>query len=203
MSGLRLMLVRHGETPSNVRHVLDSRPPGPPLTELGRRQAEALADRLADHPVVAVYASTAIRAQETAEPVAKFHGLPVDVLEGVHEVQVGDLEGLSDLDSIKRFGEIFLRWTAGDLAAAMPGGETGQEIHDRFLKAVSTIREEHSDGVVVVATHGGVIRLIAEYLADNVGPQLANAGLIPNTGHVLLEPREEGWHCVEWTGVEI
>ncbi|SDJ43995.1 probable phosphoglycerate mutase [Actinokineospora alba] len=200
---MRLMLVRHGETPSNVRHVLDSRPPGPPLTELGRRQAEALADRLADHPVVAVYASTAIRAQETAEPVAKFHGLQVDVLDGVHEVQVGDLEGLSDPDSIRRFGEIFLRWTAGDLAAAMPGGETGQEIHDRFLKAVSLICEEHSEGMVVVATHGGVIRLIAEYLADNVGPQLANAGLIPNTGHVLLEPRESGWHCVEWTGVEI
>lgn len=203
MSGLRLMLVRHGETPSNVRHVLDSRPPGPPLTELGRRQADALAERLADDPVVAVYASTAIRAQETAEPVAKHHGLPVDVLDGVHEVQVGDLEGLSDADSLRRFGEIFLRWTAGDLAAAMPGGETGEEIHARFLKAVSMIREEHSDGLVVVATHGGVIRLIAEYLADNVGPQLASAGLIPNTGHVLLEPRESGWHCVEWTGVEI
>jgi probable phosphoglycerate mutase len=197
------MLVRHGETVSNVQHVLDSRPPGPPLTELGRRQADALADRLVDEPIVAVYASTAIRTQETAEPVAKSHGLSVEVLDGVHEVQVGDLEGLSDEESLKTFTTVFIGWTLGELDVPMPGGETGAEIHQRFLADIRAIQARHPDGLVVVATHGGVIRLVAELLSDNVGPQLANAGLIPNTGHVLLESRDSGWHCVEWTGVEI
>ncbi|MGQ0840507.1 histidine phosphatase family protein [Actinokineospora sp.] len=200
---MRLMLVRHGETPSNVRHLLDSKPPGPPLTELGRRQAEALAERLADEPVAAVYASTAVRAQETADPVAKAHGLTVEVLDGVHEVQVGELEGRSDAEALGTFGGVFIRWTRGDLAAAMPGGETGEQIVERFFAAVSAIRAAHSTGLVVLVTHGGVIRLIAEMLADNVGAQLASAGLIPNTGHVLLQARDTDWHCVEWTGVEL
>jgi len=200
---LRLMLVRHGETSANVKHVLDSRPPGPPLTELGRRQADALADRLTSEPIVAIYASTAIRTQETAAPVAESHGLPVEVLDGVHELQVGDLEGRSDADALAAFGDVFLKWTAGDLTPSMPGGESGEQILERYLVAIDKIRADHPDGLVVVATHGGVIRLVTEFIADNVGPQLANAGLIPNTGHVLLRATDDGWHCVEWTGVDI
>jgi hypothetical protein len=97
MTDLRLVLARHGQTDANVRRELDSRPPGAPLNELGRAQAEALAQRLADAPVTAVHASRALRAQQTAAPVAAAHGLPVAVVDGVQEVFVGDLEGRSDV----------------------------------------------------------------------------------------------------------
>ncbi|WP_035305735.1 histidine phosphatase family protein [Actinokineospora inagensis] len=197
------MLIRHGETPSNVKHALDSRPPGPSLTEMGHRQAQALADRLADEQVIAVYASIATRAQETAEPVAKRHGLNVDVVEGLHEVQAGDLEGRSDEEALRGFGEVYMRWTQGDLAATMPGGETGEEIRERYLATLERICRSHSHGLVVVVSHGGIIRLAAEWLADNIGAQVANAKLLPNTGHVLLEQRPSGWHCLEWTGIEV
>ncbi|MBM7771144.1 putative phosphoglycerate mutase [Actinokineospora baliensis] len=199
----RLLLARHGETPSNLKHALDSRPPGPPLTDMGQRQANALADRLAEDQVVAVYASVAVRAQQTAEPVAKRHGLSVDVVEGLHELQVGDLEGRSDEAALRSFGEVYTRWTQGDLAAAMPGGESGEEIRGRYLATIERIRANHPSGLIVVVSHGGIIRLGAEWLADNVGAQLANAKLLPNTGHVLLEPRPTGWHCLEWTGVDL
>ncbi|EWC62887.1 putative phosphoglycerate mutase [Actinokineospora spheciospongiae] len=202
---LRLMLVRHGETPSNVLHLLDSRPPGPSLTELGRQQAAALAERLTDEPVLAVYASTATRAQETAEPVAKSHGHTVRVVEGLHELQCGDLEGRGDQEAILAFGQVYLSWVAGDLDTLMPGGETGAFIRTRYLAAVDDIaaRHRHEDGLVVAVSHGGVIRLAAEWLADNVTPELAGTHLLANTGHVLLEARDEGWHCLEWTGVEV
>ncbi|GAA3024214.1 histidine phosphatase family protein [Actinokineospora globicatena] len=200
---MRLMLARHGETPSNLRHALDSRPPGPSLTEMGHRQALALAERLAEDEVVAVYASVAVRAQETAAPVAKQHGLAVEVVEGLHELQVGDLEGRSDEHALRSFGEVYLRWTQGDLAAAMPGGESGEQIRDRYLSTIERIRDAHPSGLVVVVSHGGIIRLGAEWLADNVGARLTNARLLPNTGHVLLEPRTTGWHCLEWTGVDL
>ncbi|MGX7823638.1 histidine phosphatase family protein [Actinokineospora sp. 24-640] len=199
----RLLLVRHGETPSNVGHVLDSAPPGPSLTELGRHQAEVFAERTADEPVTAVYASVAIRAQETAAPLAKRRGLDVSVLNGVHEVQVGDLEGRADPDALAAFVEVYRAWTDGELHLSMPGGETGQDVLDRFAADIAAVRAAHPDETVAVFTHGGVLRLGAEFLADNVGPQLANAGLIPNTGHVLLETRAGGWHCLEWTGVRL
>ncbi|WP_328618795.1 histidine phosphatase family protein [Actinokineospora pegani] len=204
---LRLMLVRHGETPSNVAHLLDSRPPGPSLTEQGRRQAEALGERLADHDVIAVYASTAIRAQETAQPVADVHGLAVEVMDGLFELQCGDLEMRGDEESLRAFGEVYLRWVHGDLDAAIPGGETGTHIRSRYLAALDRVLEHHrpdAEGTIVVVSHGGVIRLAAEWLADNVTPQMAGVQLLANTGHVLLRATgPTSWHCEEWTGVEV
>src|SRR3981081_3249271 len=106
MSDLRLFLVRHAESEANARRVLDSAPPGLPLTAEGRRQAEDLADDSARssgrEPVVAVSASTATRAQQTAAPVAARHGLPVQIVDGVQEAFLGELEGRDGLADLQR-----------------------------------------------------------------------------------------------------
>lgn len=206
MSTLRLVLVRHGETASNVSRALDSRPPGPPLNEQGRQQAARLAEELATEPVVAVYASTAVRAQQTAEPVARRHGMRVHVLDGVHEVQVGDLEGLADQESLDRFFAVYSAWVDGDLHRPMPGGETGQQVLDRFLAAVRDISDRHADGSVVLVGHSASIRLAGMALAPNVPGGLAEGALLPNTGRVVLEADTSsptGWQCLSWTGLRV
>jgi probable phosphoglycerate mutase len=205
MSTLRLHLVRHGQTPSNVHMALDSKPPGPPLTDEGRRQAAELAATLATEPVVAVYASTAVRAQQTAAPVAAAHGLEVRVVEGVHEVFVGDLEGRNDRLALERFFAIYSAWTDGELDLPMPGGETGRQLLDRFVAAVERIRDEHPDGAVVLVSHGAALRLVAHRLAS-VAAELTKHALVPNTGRVVLEADHvspTGWRCLEWTGVQL
>ncbi|WP_137814326.1 histidine phosphatase family protein [Gandjariella thermophila] len=202
---MRLHLVRHGQTPSNVHMALDSKPPGPPLTEEGRRQAAELAAALATEPVVAVYASTAVRAQQTAAPVAEAHGLPVRVVEGVHEVFVGDLEGRNDRPALERFFAVYAAWADGDLDVSMPGGETGRQVLDRFVAVVARIRAEHPDGAVVLVSHGAAVRLVAHQLA-NVAAELTKHALVPNTGQVVLEADHAsptGWRCLEWTGVHL
>jgi probable phosphoglycerate mutase len=201
----RLLLVRHGQTTSNLNMVLDSRPPGPPLTDLGRNQARELAGALADEPVVAVHASTAVRAQQTAAPLAARHGLSVSVLDGVHEVFLGDLEGHDSQEALAEFARVFGCWLGGDLAVPMPGGETGQQVLDRYLGAVHRVTD-HQDGSVVVVSHGGAIRLAALALAQGVQPELARAGLLPNTGRVVLErdpATPTGWRCVAWSGLDL
>ena len=55
----------------------------------------------------------------------------------------------------------------------------------------------------MLVSHGGAIRLAAEWLADNVDGKVANIGILPNTGHVLLEADGDTWHCLEWTGLEL
>jgi len=87
----------------------------------------------------------------------------------------------------------------------MPGGESGLQVRDRYVDAVSQVRAKHEqahpDGTVVLVSHGGAMRLCAELLADNVPPNLAEAGLIPNTGSIVLETTDGGgWHCVAWAG---
>lgn len=200
---MRLLLVRHGQTEGNVRGALDTALPGPPLTELGRAQADELAARLAGEPVVAVYASQAIRAQQTAAPLAAGHGLDVQVLDGVHEVAAGDLEGHTERESIQIYMETFRGWTLGGLDTSMPGGERGADVRARMLDAAGRLRAKHEQaepgGVVVLVSHGGAIRLGAEWLAPNVSADIANASLIPNTGVIELETRPDGrWHCLNW-----
>ncbi|MBW4719592.1 histidine phosphatase family protein [Saccharothrix obliqua] len=201
---MKLILVRHGETASNLKMALDTRPPGPPLTEAGVAQAAALAaDLAATERVTAVYASTAVRAQQTAAPVAAAFGLDVEVLEGVHEIFCGDLEGRHDKEAFELFLVAVHAWTAGDLDATIPGGESGRQVIDRFVAAVGKQAARHRpDETVVLVSHGGAIRMGALGLATNVRPVLAETGLLPNTGRVVLEDGEDGWVCTSWTGVD-
>ena len=202
MPGLRLMLVRHGQTESNVRKALDSKPPGPPLNLIGRQQAADLAADLADEPIVAVYASVAVRAQQTAEPVAAKHGLAVRVVQGAQEVFVGDLECRTDQTSAQEFFRVFSAWADGDLRVPMPGGETGLHARDRFERVVADIRQRHREGVVVLVSHGGILRLVAPMLAENVTPDNTKFALLPNTGRIVLDDGP-AWRCVEWTGLDL
>ncbi|GAA3431602.1 histidine phosphatase family protein [Kutzneria kofuensis] len=207
MTALRLVLVRHGQTPSNVVNSLDSRPPGPPLTDLGRQQAAAVADALAALPVVAVYASVAVRAQQTAAPIAAAHGLDVQVVEGVHEAFVGDLECRNDPDAMAAFFAVFHRWTrSAELDVPMPGGESAQQVLDRFLPVVAGIRSRHEDGVVVLVSHGAAIRISSFALSPNVDAELADQHLLHNGGRVVLEADDSsptGWRCLEWAGATV
>ncbi|MEC3977985.1 histidine phosphatase family protein [Amycolatopsis sp. H20-H5] len=199
---MRLLLVRHGQTAGNVRGALDTALPGPPLTDLGLEQARELAQRLAREPVAGVYASQAVRAQQTAAPLAAVFGVEVQVVDGVKEVDAGELEGQTGGEAIAVYMRAVRAWTEGELNVAIPGGESGTQVRARLLDAVGLLRAKHEqadpDGVVVLVSHGGAIRLGAEWLASNVRPEVANSGLIPNTGVVELEARGDGWFCSRW-----
>ncbi len=71
---MRLLLIRHGQTHSNVSGSLDTARPGADLTDLGREQAELLVERLKDEPVDALHASTLVRTQQTIAPLARARG---------------------------------------------------------------------------------------------------------------------------------
>lgn len=200
VQGVRLVLIRHGQTPSNVGFVLDTVPPGPGLTEEGARQAADLADRLTGEKVVSVRASRALRAQQTAEPLAAVHGLPVDVLDGIQEIYVGELEGRSETSARMRFEEVNRHWHQGEIDEPMPGGETGRQALERFLAAARTALDGVDAGAVVLVSHGAMLRLVASHLAPDVeGIRLAN------TGVVTLEPADTatGWRCSQWDGLEL
>jgi broad specificity phosphatase PhoE len=186
-SGPLLVLVRHGQTNSNVIKALDTRPPGAPLNELGLTQAEAVADALAVEPVTAVYASTALRAQQTAAPIAARHGHDIEVVQGVQEVYCGDLEGRSDRHARERFDEVYASWAEGNLDQRLPGGESALDLRDRFLPVVDQLWRRHDEPanrVLVLVSHGAAIRLAAGALIG----EYADTRYVPNAGRVVLAP---------------
>ena len=195
MNGVRLVMARHGETAANVQHMLDTRPPGLPLNERGQAQAAALGARLAADPVTAVYASVAVRAQQTAAPVAAAHSMDVRVIDGVHEVFCGELEGHSGRAALERFMAVYEAWWTGDLDARLPGGESAHDVRDRFLPALDHILDGAS-GDVVLVSHGAAIRLAAAALLGDT----AETRFLPNTGLVVLRPADGGWALEHWDG---
>lgn len=202
---MRLLLIRHAQSTANVVHALDSLPPGPTLTELGESQALDLAGLLAELPLRAVYASTAIRAQRTAAPIAAKHGLQVEVIEGVQETYLGDLEGSTDAESYATFLAVSTAWLAGELDRPVPGGESARAVIDRFTAAIGALRERHgADELIAIVSHGAATRLVGAHLASNVGTAAAESALLPNCGQILLHTEARaptGWVCDYWSGL--
>jgi probable phosphoglycerate mutase len=200
MSG-RLVLVRHGQSFGNVERRLDTRPPGTDLTQLGRDQAQAFA-RQVGRPGLLAH-SVAARAAQTAAVI----GAEVDVvahqLTGIHEVQVGELENRNDDEAIAEFNAIYERWHHAELDVPLPGGETGNDLLDRYVPVLTQLRMRHLDdhdwhGDIVVVSHGAAIRLAAAVLAG-VDPNFALDNHLSNAESVVLAPITDGrWSCLRW-----
>ncbi|MGI5379371.1 histidine phosphatase family protein [Streptomyces sp. CA-251387] len=201
---MRLLLIRHGQTPSNLHHLLDTAVPGPGLTALGEQQAAALPAALADEDIEAVYASTLTRTRLTAAPLAAARGLDVLVRDGIRELSAGDLEMLPG-DSER--GELYMKtvfaWAAGDTELRMPGGESGAEALARYDAVVGEAAGSGA-GTVAMVSHGAAIRMWTAARADNVDVAFAAAHPLENTGVVVLEGSPvDGWKAVSWAGAVV
>ncbi|MEU9478836.1 histidine phosphatase family protein [Streptomyces sp. NPDC048191] len=201
---MRLLLVRHGETPSNVDRLLDTAVPGPALTPLGEAQAAALPEALADEDIEAVYASTLLRTRLTAAPLAAARGLQVIVRDGIREVSAGDLEMLpGESAEGRQYMRTIFAWAAGDTASRIPGGESGEEALARY-DAVIAEAAASGAGTVAVVSHGAAIRLWTSARADNVDIAFAAARPLGNTGTIVLEGTPaDGWKALSWEGATV
>jgi probable phosphoglycerate mutase len=199
---MRLFLIRHGQTPANVLGQLDTAHPGPGLTELGARQAAVIPDALRLESIDAIFTSTLLRTQLTAQPLAVDRRLDVQVTEGLHEIEAGSLEGRSDRASIRTYLETVFAWGAGNLDARMPGASDGHAFFARFdadIEAAASAVE-----TAAVFSHGAAIRVWTAARAQNVPPMFAGKNHLDNTGMVELtgSPRE-GWTLVSWAGLRV
>ena len=209
---MRLILIRHGQTPSNVLNLLDTSVPGPELTELGQRQAQAvpaaLAAVLPGERIGALFASTQIRAQQTAAPLAEALGLDLQVREGIREIAAGELEMKGDPPSVIAYLSTARSWLQGKLDVRMPGGDTGTEVLARFDQVVREAQENSDDGTVAMVSHGAMIRTWAGCRARNIDPLRPERYELSNTGIVVLEGSMEpglagqdhgrSWKILEW-----
>jgi broad specificity phosphatase PhoE len=199
----RLVLVRHGQTHGNVERRLDTRPPGAELTDLGREQARVFARDLPHRPAMIAH-SVALRAAQTAAEISSEVGIDTHEFEGIHEVQAGDLDDRNDDAAIAEFEMVYQQWHEGDLDVPMPGGETGNEVLDRYVPVLTRLRMRYLDddswhGDIIVVSHGAAIRLVSAVLAG-VDASFALDHHLANTEAVVLAPITDGrWSCVQWS----
>lgn len=150
---MTLLIVRHGETALNVGRVLQ--PADTPLSERGRRQAEALARRLAGAGAVAMVSSDLPRAWQTAQAIAAATGLAPQPSPLLHERNFGALRG-QPYDAFES--------DPLTMDAAPPGGESMAAFHARVAAAFERLLALRAavDGPLIVVTHGLVIRALVE-----------------------------------------
>ena len=159
-----LLLIRHGENDYSKKGRLAGRLPGVHLNKRGQKQAEELAEALAEVPLKAVYSSPLERAMETAEPIAKARKLHVIREPGLIEANVGQWEGKSVRRlALSKYWRIVQRAPS---RAGHPGGETFLQTQTRIVSTLDAICAKYKPrDIIACVFHSDPIKLaIAHYI---------------------------------------
>lgn len=158
-----LYLVRHGETLWNTEGRLCGSS-DVPLSAVGQQQAHQVAQRLRAVPLAAVYSSPLVRARQTAEIIAAPHGVPVQVVAALREIDYGAWEGMRVDELARRFPEAERCRTDDPLRFVAPDGEPFAHFVARVTAALQDIAARHADGHIAVVAHQGVNRVLLCWL---------------------------------------
>lgn len=157
---MKLILVRHGETHWNKDRLVQGGDSDIELNDTGLEQARRLAAFLKDEPVAAILSSPLQRAVATAEVIASRHQLSVEIDQGLKELKVGDLEGISISNLRTTFSRFLLEWWQDGEATKLPNGESLVDLQQRAWKVIEGLLERHDisselnkDATAVVVSH--------------------------------------------------
>jgi broad specificity phosphatase PhoE/ribonuclease HI len=161
----RFLLLRHGQTELSVQRRYSGRG-NPALTDLGRRQADAAAQYLAQKGgIAAVITSPLQRAYDTAATAAKALGLDVSVDDDLIETDFGVWEGLTFGEAAERDPELHRRWLR-DTSIKPPDGESFDSVANRVRRVQRRIIAEHGGDTVLVVSHVTPIKTLLRLALD-------------------------------------
>ncbi|MBM4293566.1 MAG: histidine phosphatase family protein [Deltaproteobacteria bacterium] len=164
----QIILVRHGRTPWNkdkiFRGAIDI-----PHDEVGAEEARWVGEWLKGENIHAAYASPLSRAMDTAQAIAGHHGIPVQALPGLIDLNYGAWQGVPLAEVKVRWADLYRQWEAAPHTVRFPHGETLEECRARAWAAVEEVVQRHPGQTVVLAAHRVVNKvLIAAFIGlDN------------------------------------
>ncbi|CPR13533.1 lpqD [Mycobacterium bohemicum DSM 44277] len=196
---ITLTFIRHAQSQSNASGTIDTSVPGPGLTPEGESQAQQLAHT--HHDYDAVYASTMVRAQQTAAPLAAELGKQVEVLQGLQEIDAGWYEGKPVTMAPSTYMLAPVDWLNGDRQDSIPGSVSGNQFNERFTAAVDKIYNS-GNSKPVVFSHLYSIMFWTLMNTKNAKDSLATSHPLPNVGRVVITGNPvNGWTLVDWDGL--
>ena len=154
-----VFLVRHGRTGWNKEQIFRGHK-DVPLDAVGREEARLVGERLRGEGIKAVFSSPLSRAKETAEAVARFHNVKVQVLEGLNDLNFGEWEGLSRQEVQERYPDLYGQWQGEPHQVIFPGGEGLDAVKSRAMEVVKTIIDRHAEEAVALVSHRVVLKVL-------------------------------------------
>lgn len=151
---MKILVIRHGESEADLLDVHEGRA-NFALTERGHKQAEAMSNYIAEnYNISKIYASTLMRAKQTAEHLSEKTGIPIVFDDNLMEFNNGLLAGLPRAVVREKYPEV------PDLPVdkAVYGQESQVEFRQRAENALlRVIRESHTEETIAIVSHGGMI----------------------------------------------
>ena len=154
-----IYLVRHGQNEDNLEGILNGHRDRP-LTELGREQAHAVAQKLTDNGIQVVYASPLKRAHETATIIAETLGLDVQVDPDLIERDFGVLTGQPVASILKLPEEQVLRTEGVNYFLEADGSEDFPTLYMRAQRVLERVRRDHPSEHVLLVCHGDIGKMV-------------------------------------------
>ena len=162
----RIFIIRHGESVANLEHFYAGQN-NIPLTEFGIEQAKVAAEAFKNEKIDKVYSSTLDRAYYTALPFAEMRGLTVERDPRLVELDVGEWTGKTFTEVETLYSEERRLWREDPMRTRINGGESCKDLINRIGQAIDDIARKNDGLNVLVASHGGAIRTIPYYFAEN------------------------------------
>jgi broad specificity phosphatase PhoE len=148
----QLFLVRHGRTGWNKEQIFRGTK-DVPLDEVGREEAVLVGERLKGEGLRAVFSSPLARARETAEAIARFHSIEVQVMAGLNDLNFGAWEGMSLAGVKKRYPDLYHQWLEAPHQVVFPEGEELAAVTSRAM-------ERHPQDTVALVSHRVVLKVL-------------------------------------------
>tara|TARA_Y100000310_G_scaffold251253_1_gene257695 strand:- start:1698 stop:2282 length:585 start_codon:yes stop_codon:yes gene_type:complete len=185
---MKLILVRHGETPYNIKKIMQGQAHGE-LSALGREQADKLGKRLSKMSIDHIYCSDLGRAKQTADEILKHTKAPIEYVEDIREKNCGGYEG----KSYSGFERDLLN--SPDMMNFKPkDGESTNEVNERVLSFLTEIEKKHKNQTVLLVMHGGPI---ANFLLQILKDKKFEEVIPPNCAVSIIEKQEDNDYKVE------
>lgn len=152
-------IFRHGETDYNQQRRWQGQGIDLDLNDNGKAQAEILASKLKDKGLEIIYSSPLKRAKQTAEAVARYYNIPIEIIPELTEGGLGDCEGILRDEVAQKYPDIWNIWYGDNqiMDVRWPNGESKLEIQQRMTKAFNSLLSR-PESIIGIASHGAAIR---------------------------------------------
>lgn len=189
-----VVIIRHGQSQGNAEGRFGGHT-DTPLSPRGRKQAQATARALASEKFSAIYSSDLPRAIETASPLAKLVGVPLETSDALRERSVGVMEGLTFEEAAEQHPEQYQALLRRDFEHVLVGGESYRQTLDRASRQLDEAIEQHKGGRIALFAHTGTICILILHLMGALdAPDLKPVWIATaNCGIARFDLRDDGF----------
>ena len=196
----RFIVVRHGRSIANDRGVFSCRQ-DVPLSPVGFKQAQHVADHLAAHEQIdAIYTSGMLRTIQTATPTAERFGLKIQTEPDLCEIFAGLWEGVHYNELNRRFHEDWMNWLYDFSNACCTGGESVRALYHRLETALRRIAAQNKNQTVMLTTHCTPLRVMIA-MSMGYGPDRVHLAPTPTNATINIFDYKDGALTAEVTNL--